>query len=193
MSWTTRLVLIAVPLVVRHAWHFWVTRRRAPVHSHGGLVSVLVWLVCYVGLMAVLAWRLDRMPSDWGWWTAYALLWVAVGLRVWGVTHLGLNYSERIAIRPGHELIRTGPYRYLRHPLHLGLMLEIGSMAWLSAWAWSAVAVVASLILLVRRELAEEEQLEATFGDAYRAYRGQAWALIDLLPRRWRSQGRRAG
>ena len=181
MSPTVRFVLIAFPLFVRHGWHFWITRRRAPSVGRGGLVSVYVWLACYLGLIGVMVWRLDRMPSDWGWWTAYGLLWAAVGLRVWGITHLQMNYSERIAIRVGHELIRTGPYRYLRHPLHLGLMLELGSMAWLSAWPWSAVAVVVSLVLLIHRERAEERMLLATFGEAYRDYRRCTWAMIDVL------------
>jgi len=148
------------------------------------MVSVTVWLVCYVGLMGVMVWRLPVMGSHGDWWVAYGLLWAAVVLRVWGVVHLGLNYSERIAIRPDHQLVQTGPYRILRHPLHLGLMLEMASMAWLSEWVWSWVAVAISLALLVHREQAEEKHLEATFGDAYRAYRRRTWALIDLCPRR---------
>ena len=184
MSAGVRFVLIAVPLVVRHACHLWVTRRRARSEGRGGMVSVAVWLVCYVGLMGVMAWRLPVMGSHWDWWVAYGLLWSAVVLRVWGVVHLGLNYSERIAIRPNHQLVETGPYRVLRHPLHLGLMLEMASMAWLGGWMWSWIAVAVSLALLVHRERAEEAHLEATFGDAYRAYRRRAWALVDLLPRR---------
>lgn len=41
---------------------------------------------------------------------------------VWARVHLGRNWSGIVTVKEDHELIRTGPYGYVRHPIYTGLI-----------------------------------------------------------------------
>jgi protein-S-isoprenylcysteine O-methyltransferase Ste14 len=56
--------------------------------------------------------------------------WLGVAIMAWGVAiafwarfHLGANWSGVVTLKQGHELIRTGPYRAIRHPIYTGILL----------------------------------------------------------------------
>src|SRR5580692_8192289 len=59
------------------------------------------------------------------------LLFTALGvaLAIWARAHLGANWSGAVSIRAGHELIRTGPYRRIRHPIYTGIFLATAGTA----------------------------------------------------------------
>ena len=48
-----------------------------------------------------------------------------LALALWARVHLAENWSSRVRIRVGHELIRTGPYAHLRHPIYSGVLLAV--------------------------------------------------------------------
>jgi protein-S-isoprenylcysteine O-methyltransferase Ste14 len=61
-----------------------------------------------------------------------ALQWIAVlttaagiGIAIWARYHLGANWSGLVTLKEGHELIRTGPYRSIRHPIYTGILLAM--------------------------------------------------------------------
>jgi protein-S-isoprenylcysteine O-methyltransferase Ste14 len=72
---------------------------------------------------------------------AVALLIVIAGilLALWARRHLGTNWSGIPALKVNHELIRTGPYGYLRHPIYVGLGVALAGTA-LDEGYWRAVA-----------------------------------------------------
>jgi len=51
------------------------------------------------------------------------LTWLGIGLAIWARYHLAENWSARITIKEDHQLIRTGPYSHLRHPIYSGIIL----------------------------------------------------------------------
>ena len=58
------------------------------------------------------------------------LTWMGIGLAIWARYHLAEYWSARITIKEDHQLIRTGPYARLRHPIYSGIILAaIGSAA----------------------------------------------------------------
>jgi protein-S-isoprenylcysteine O-methyltransferase Ste14 len=96
--------------------------------------------------------------------TGVALTWAGIALALWARWHLGQFWSARITIKEDHELIRTGPYARLRHPIYSGLDLAaIGSA--IAIDRWRCVAGVCLIILgywiKARRE---EGMLTAQFG-----------------------------
>ena len=63
------------------------------------------------------------------------VLWAGIALALWARWHLGQYWSGRITIKEDHQLIRTGPYARLRHPIYSGLELAaIGSALALDRW-----------------------------------------------------------
>ena len=61
--------------------------------------------------------------SDAGGWVGVALTAAGVAIAIWARWHLGTNWSGVVTLKEGHELIRTGPYRTIRHPIYTGILL----------------------------------------------------------------------
>jgi protein-S-isoprenylcysteine O-methyltransferase Ste14 len=63
--------------------------------------------------------------ARWRYLLALALLLAGLLLTVWARVHLGRNWSGTVTLKEGHELIRSGPYAYVRHPIYTGLSLAM--------------------------------------------------------------------
>jgi protein-S-isoprenylcysteine O-methyltransferase Ste14 len=61
-------------------------------------------------------------------WAGVAVMAVGLGFACWARVHLGTNWSGTVTLKEGHELIRTGPYRNIRHPIYTGIL--IGFFGW---------------------------------------------------------------
>ena len=179
------LALIAVPIILRHIHHHWCTRHASRKMKQRGMISVIIWFLCYIVLLAgviLLACRFTYDDINWYVWVGYVLLWIAVVGRMISIHQLGKAFDEFIDIKPGQKLIDTGIFAYIRHPLHYFLILEMGAMAWLTEDVWSWCVLGVAFVILILREKEEEKALIEAFGDSYRAYRKRAWALVDILP-----------
>jgi len=138
-----------------------------------------------VGLLA-LAWVMPFMDRQDRWtldgdavrWLGVAAFVVGSVLRIWPMFVLGTRFSGLVAIQPGHELVTDGPYRHVRHPSYLGMMIGFAGWALVFRSAVGLVAVALALPLLVQRIDAEEALLAARFGDVYTAYRRRTWRLL---------------
>ena len=105
---------------------------------------------------------------------------VAAGLlfACWARYVLGRNWSGVVTVKQDHELIRSGPYRYVRHPIYTGLLLAFAGSA-LARDQWRGVlAVVIVYLALWRKYRLEERWMEQTFGEVYRRFREETPALI---------------
>jgi protein-S-isoprenylcysteine O-methyltransferase Ste14 len=95
---------------------------------------------------------------------------------------LGKNWSFQARTRTDHELIRSGPYAYVRHPIYLGMMLfMLGWAVALGHWANLIVSVPLFLIGTRMRTAAEDRLLEASFGQDFITYRNSTPALFPRL------------
>src|SRR5580700_699499 len=113
----------------------------------------------------------------------FGCLLVILGLcfAVWARVHLGTNWSGRVTVKENHELIRTGPYALVRHPIYTGLLLAIlGTALLVGEWR----GLLATLLMVVsfwRKLRLEEELMSQTFGERYQRYREHTAALIPFL------------
>ena len=102
---------------------------------------------------------------------------LGLGFAVWARLHLGRNWSSQVVVKEGHTLVRTGPYRRVRHPIYSGLLLALAGTA-LAIGEWRGVLALAFALLgILLRVRAEEAQMRREFPD-YERYRGQTRALI---------------
>ena len=118
-------------------------------------------------------------------WTGYgigvALVALGLGYAVQARRHLGANWSATVTLKQAHSLIRSGPYRHVRHPIYTGLLLAFAGSA-LAQAQWrgllALLLVTGSLWFKLRRE---ERWLLEHFGDDYAEYRKTSWALLPGL------------
>lgn len=108
-----------------------------------------------------------------------------VALSVWARYCLGEYWSARVTLKEGHQLIRSGPYRYVRHPIYTGLFLGALGRALTVGELRSALAVVILLAAHSRKAAREEGILGEEFGEEYASYRRSTGFLFP----RWRRAG----
>jgi protein-S-isoprenylcysteine O-methyltransferase Ste14 len=100
-------------------------------------------------------------------------------LRRRAIAALGRFWSLHVEIRETHELVKEGPFRWMRHPAYSSMILEILSIALLLRSWWTTVFVYAVFLpTLFARIRIEETALIEKFGEAYRQYRRQVPAIL---------------
>jgi protein-S-isoprenylcysteine O-methyltransferase Ste14 len=103
-----------------------------------------------------------------------------IAFLVWGRQHLGKNWSQTVAVKKGHELVTSGPYRCVRHPMYAGgLVAGIGS-AIVCGGAWIFLLVILGALFLWRVG-AEDKLMEQQFPNEYPDYKQRTWALIPFV------------
>lgn len=102
-------------------------------------------------------------------------------LAMWARRYLGRNWSGAISANVDHQLIRTGPYRLLRHPIYSGLIGMYIGTALVSGELHALIAVVIVVAAYWRKIRMEERHLVMLFGAEYDDYRRRSWALLPGL------------
>jgi protein-S-isoprenylcysteine O-methyltransferase Ste14 len=102
-------------------------------------------------------------------------------LAIFARAMLGRNWSAAVQLKQGHELITSGPYRVVRHPIYTGLLtLFLGNAVMVGDWR-GLLAVAIVLASFWRKLRLEETWLAGHFGDAYRLYQARTKALIPAI------------
>lgn len=128
-----------------------------------GLGHYPVMVVLHTGLLVgalVEVWAADRPFVAVLGWPMLALALASQGLRWWCITALGEAWSTRVVVVPGRRLVTSGPYRFLRHPNYLAVVVEGFALPMVhSAWVTAAAFTVANAALLTVRVRCEEAAL----------------------------------
>ena len=113
---------------------------------------------------------------------ALALVTAGLAFTVWARRHIGRFWSGRVTLKEGHQLIQTGPYSRVRHPIYSGIFAAMAGTA-LFAGTWRALLGASIFFVGHWRKARQEEALLAgQFGEAYEEYRKRTGPL---LPRLW--------
>lgn len=114
-------------------------------------------------------------------WIGTTLVALGLGFAAAARAWLGGNWSSTVTLKRDHELIRSGPYRFARHPIYTGLLLAIaGTAIMLGTWrALIGFALIA--IALVRKLTIEEKFMAEAFGEQYARYRAEVAALVPFV------------
>lgn len=107
--------------------------------------------------IAALWWWAPGQPIDFALLVLFALLQLG---RVWVIATLGDRWTTRIIVMPGAPLVRTGPYRFLRHPNYLIVTLEIAVLPMVfGLWGIALVFSLLNAVILTVRIRAENRAL----------------------------------
>ncbi len=160
------------------------TQRLEPAGSR--ILRVFIFLVAIVLLSTVripLPWLyLQLWPVGfWPFWLGAAVTIAGLLFAIWAREHLGSNWSRSVTIKQGHELITTGPYSVVRHPIYTGILTGfLGSAIALSQVRGFIAFVLIFIVLWIKLRM-EEQWMRTEFGEAYAAYSHQTAALVPYL------------
>lgn len=100
---------------------------------------------------------------------------------IWARRSLGRNWSGEITIKQDHELIRTGPYSRVRHPIYSGLLTMYAGTAIVSGQMHALLGLLLGIVAYLRKTRMEEQNMMNAFGSMYQSYRDQTSALVPGL------------
>lgn len=120
-----------------------------------------------VSCVAEVLWLHRPFPGTLG-WAALAIAVLAQGLRYWAIFTLGDRWNTRIIFLPGAEPVTSGPYRFMRHPNYLAVILELFAVPLIhGGYLTSLVFTLANAAMLLVRIRAEEAALGAEYARAF--------------------------
>ncbi|MGA3222813.1 MAG: isoprenylcysteine carboxylmethyltransferase family protein [Acidobacteriaceae bacterium] len=155
--------------------------------SPGSRILQLVMLVAAYVLFA---------NQDWGWnllnrrlvpagmratAVGYGLLAAGMLFALWARVFLGRNWSSNVTLKQDHTLVRSGPYRIVRHPIYTGLLVALLGTAIALGPLRCFLGVVLAAIAWKFKSITEEAFMVQQFGDQYRQYQMEVKSLVPYI------------
>ena len=136
------------------------------------VIGLAVVLGVLVAALAAVLFPSLRMPAPViAFWGGLAVIVVGVAVRQYAVRTLGDAFSLEVSVDTDHDVVDSGPYRWVRHPSYTGALLSmLGLGIAVGNWASVAVLLVAGLAGYGYRIRVEERALRETLGDSYVEY-----------------------
>jgi protein-S-isoprenylcysteine O-methyltransferase Ste14 len=181
--------VLAVELVFAVGWAaFWlywfvaafsIKRGRVPWSRELGIRAVIVVIV--VLLVRFKVFRDHGLNTD-PWRAGLGLVLFAAGLgfAVWARVHIGRNWGGPMTQKDEPELVTSGPYRLVRHPIYSGVLAAGVGTAVALSWIW-LIAVALAGVYFVYSATVEERYLSEQLPDTYPAYKRTTKMLLPFI------------
>lgn len=165
-------------------------RNVKPTRRRESLASRLVSVILTALAVALLAFRGHRpfwlharfVPQTMvTYWLGLVMVLLGLAFAIWARVHLGRNWSGTVTVKENHELIRSGPYGIVRHPIYTGLLFAIlGTAVAFGEWRGLLAFgfLTAAFLFKLRRE---ECFMGESFPSDYPRYRAEVPALIPFI------------
>lgn len=165
----------------------WMALRNKPTARHEHVLSRAAHLTAWAlaTMLAFTPWlRIGWLRARWVHHgrpevaAGLLLTWLGLAIAIWARRHLRGNWSSSVTLKSGHELIRTGPYSLVRHPIYTGALLAMFGTALAIGELRGLLAFAILLVSFHRKLRIEERWLTELFGDQYHRYRTEVNALL---------------
>lgn len=166
-------------------WLYWLVaafsmkRGRVPWSRELGIRAVVV----VVGIVLVRsgAFR-DRALNVDPWRGGLGLvLWaLGLGFAIWARVHIGRNWGTPMTQKSDPELVTSGPYRLVRHPIYSGILVAGVGTALALSWVWLTAVVLAG-VYFVYSATVEEQYMTKQFPDTYPPYKRSTKMLVPFV------------
>lgn len=156
--------------------------RQATVYDNMSIYGIIAANVasCLLALLGVQNLQI-KLPSAVA-TVGIILLYCGIALRVYSVWTLRQYFTVSVEIKTGHQLIRKGPYRYVRHPSYSGSILSlIGMQVGLRIPVGFAVSLVLAFLAYNYRINVEENAMADSFGTEYENYKKATKRIIPFI------------
>lgn len=166
-------------------WAYWLIaafsmKRGRVLWGHELRIRVLILVVVLV-LFRVGVFRHHVANHD-PWLAGIGLILFAAGLAfsIWARVHIGRNWGTPMTQKDEPELVTSGPYRLVRHPIYSGILLAGVGTALAISWLWLVAFGLAGAYFIYSATV-EERYLTEQFPDAYPAYRASSKMLVPFV------------
>jgi len=144
----------------------------------------LILMISAAGLLFTTRFRVGLLGSRFipeNIWVQYAgmmLTSLGVSIALWARYSLGEFWSSKVVVKENHQLVRSGPYAYVRHPIYTGMLLAgAGTVLFIGEWR-GILALLLAATAQVGKARREESLMKAEFGDQYKEYRERSGFLM---------------
>lgn len=166
-------------------WIYWLVaalsmkRQRTPLSRE--LYIRLVIFVLVVILLRIGAFQNSVHNLD-PWLSGFGLLLFAAGLgfAIWARIHIGRNWGTPMSQKADPELVTSGPYHLVRHPIYSGILVAGVGTAVALSWSWF-IGVALAGIYFVYSATIEERDMTKQFPDVYALYKRSTKMLVPFI------------
>ena len=166
-------------------WLYWlaaafsVKRGRVPWSRHLRIRAVIAVIV--ILLVRFRVFRGQGLNTDpWRAGLGLALFAAGLGFAVWARMHIGRNWGGPMTQKDEPELVTSGPYRLVRHPIYSGLLAAGVGTAVALSWIWLVAVALAGLYFIYSATV-EERYLSDQLPDTYAAYKRTTKMLLPFI------------
>jgi protein-S-isoprenylcysteine O-methyltransferase Ste14 len=179
----------AVKLVFAIGWAaFWIYWLVAALSMKRGRVPwgrelriralIVVVIIVLIRLRAFRSYEVNTDP--WRAGIGLVLFVLGLGFAIWARLHIGRNWGTPMSQKDDPELVASGPYRLVRHPIYSGILLAgVGTAVALSL-EWLIPMALAGVYFIYSAKV-EERNMAKQFPDTYPAYRRSTKMLVPFV------------
>ena len=159
----------------------------ARLESAASRVVRTVVFACAIVLMSVPNLRVSWLYRSflpqgiWTFWSGAAITAAGLAFAVWARQHLGTNWSRSVTIKQDHQLIVSGPYALVRHPIYTGILAGFLGTDLAIAQVRGIVGFLLIAAMLWYKLRMEEQWMRTQFGAPYEAYSRRTAALVPFV------------
>ena len=180
-----RVIDITIGVVWAAFWIYWLAASvgvKAGQSRWARFAGVRLGVVVLILVLLRLSGLRGRTVTDTPWrlGAGLALFLLGLALAVWARLYLGRNWGMPMTRKEDPELVTTGPYRSIRHPIYTGIILAMVGTAVAISWYWLVAAVVLGGYFGYSA-VTEERFMAERFPDAYPAYKRSTKMLIPFI------------
>ena len=114
-------------------------------------------------------------------WICVAITLAGLLFAVWARLLIGRNWSSDVTVKEDHQLMRTGPYALVRHPIYAGLLLGMLGTALEAGEIRGLIGVALATIAWWTKLIMEEQFMTEQFGAEYASYKREVKALVPFI------------
>ncbi len=180
------VVQVVFAVVWAAFWLYWLVaafsmkRGLVPWSRYLGIRVVIVLIA--IVLLRVGVFRGNGHNTDHAWRAGLGLflLFLGLGFAVWARVHIGRNWGTPMTRREEPELVTSGPYHLVRHPIYSGILIGGVGTAVALGWFWLTAVGLAGIYFFYSSTV-EERYLTAQFPDTYPAYKRSTKMLLPFV------------
>jgi protein-S-isoprenylcysteine O-methyltransferase Ste14 len=164
-------------------WVYWlISATSAKEGTRPGRARVPGLLILTLGFVLLRIFKAGSLAvhSPVLWAVGVVLFLSGLGLAVWARVYLGRNWGMPMTQKHDPELVTSGPYRFVRHPIYSGILLALLGTSFAIAIYW-LIAVVVMGAYFIHSASVEEKIMTASFPTAYQSYRAKTKMLIPFV------------
>lgn len=184
-SGTMRAIEILLAVGWAAFWLYWfgaafsMKRGRVPWSRELGIRAVIVVVVIVLVRSGFLRDR-DLNTDPWRGGLGVLLSALGLGFAIWARVHIGRNWGTPMTQKNDPELVTSGPYRLVRHPIYSGILVAVVGTAVALSWVWLTAVVLAGIYFIYSATV-EERYMTKQFPDAYPLYKRSTKMFVPFV------------